>query len=118
MTTEELDRERLEMDIVLLECAQLSPGLSDACFKAIDRAIERLRAELAKLDGPAPGFVRVRVGVAVYRRGLWVAYGGHGESDESIVRDQLLAEPGYSISWITADVPLPSQAEIEGKVET
>lgn len=83
----------------------------------IARCEARLRADLAKLDGPAPGFVRVRVGVAVDRHGLWVAAGEHRTHDEDIVRNQLLAGPGDSISWITADVPLPRVVEVEGKVE-
>lgn len=108
MTTEELDRERLEMDIVLLECAQLSPGLSDACFKAIDRAIGRLRADLAKkLDGPAPGFVRVRIDVWRNHRGLLHA---------DIIRDGHEID-NSSVAIVVADVPIPCVVKIEGKVE-
>lgn len=64
--------------------------------------------------------VRVRVLVAVDRKGAWVSFGASSETDavakEWIATESL--EAGEIYHWIEADVPLPTEAgpTIEGEV--
>lgn len=112
-----MTRDELVEEIITIERHRDEFSVGSPSRDVFTRVANRIQAELDRLNGPSPGFVRVRVGVAVDRHGLWVAAGGHRVDDEAIVRRELLAGPGDSISWITADVPLPRVVEVKGKVE-
>ncbi len=98
-------RAELEADIRRLSAFIRGAHARDPFNEALDRAIARLRRDLAKLDGPAEGFVRVAIPVDVYEDGRWKAYG--------------YRESGWLRTVVTADVrkPVPQVAEeIEGEV--
>lgn len=115
-------RAKLEADIENLEglrdslllCGQIEPVERIS----LDCAIARLRRDLAKIDGPADGFVRVRIGVSVANYGGWVAFGS-GDADMDTIEESTDHAPGDLMSWVTADVPKPvpkAGEEIEGEV--
>lgn len=70
---------------------------------------------LAKLDGPAPGFVRVRAAVFGDVDGRWAVCGAHDAADEDVAAGSSDIG-GPVIAWITADVPLPRVVEVDGTV--
>lgn len=66
---------------------------------------------------------KVRIAVAVFPDGEWHACGGTTYDDRSAT-DELamcLGRGGYTIRWITAEVPVPTEApelpEIVGEAE-
>lgn len=68
--------------------------------------------------------VRVRIAVAVWPDGSWIEGGGYNWPDIETMRyllERCAAEPGYTIRWITAEVPVPTEAPelppIHGVVE-
>lgn len=58
--------------------------------------------------------VRVRACVAVTRGGLWRVAGTQGLRDDLTRRGITISDA--AISWIEADVPLPQEEMIEGRV--
>ena len=116
-----MTREEIEADIRLLANLWSTGGPTWHC-EALSRAITRLRADLAKLDGPAEGFVRVKIAVSVSGDGAWAGHGGvnfdyadEKDMEEIFLRAEHL--PGDRLSWVTADVPRPgSEPVIEGEV--
>lgn len=61
--------------------------------------------------------IPVRIRVAVWPDGKWIAYGDDGNHVERTHDEIMDACPGGdSIHWVTADLPLPT--DIAGKVET
>ena len=93
---------------------------------ALSEERDRLRAERDRLRAtqpaePPPGFVRVRVAVAVGAAGEWAAMGFCDLETDADRVDRLEAEgatePDDRISFITVDVPMPgTAAEIGGEV--
>ena len=71
---------------------------------------------------PASGFARARFPIAVGADGQWcVSAASHDQESESIEATDWFRREGYPsrVSFITADVPLPSSpAEIVGAVVT
>lgn len=61
--------------------------------------------------------VRVRIAVAVQQDGRWHAAGWREATD--FVKSEIAQEPlgDCVVHWIEADVPLPSEATIEGEVQ-
>lgn len=62
--------------------------------------------------------VKVRIRVAIWPNGKWIAYGDEGREDSLIRSHEDILEvlpPGESITWVTADLPLPG--EVAGTVE-
>lgn len=109
-----MTKEQIEADICVLD---QEPSGHDEYDAAVARAVARLRAELAKLKGPAEGFVRVRIGVAVDDEGRWLAHGSWSTCEE-LVRHEVGYVAGDRFAWITDDIPLPRVVEIDGTVET
>lgn len=110
-------RAELEADIAELTSLRFRGGPTWQ-NPAIDRAIARLCRDLAKLDGPAEGFVRVRIATCVASDGRWAAGGAWHESPK-FSEDQSRISGNDRVTWITADVrkPVPQVAEeIEGEV--
>ena len=108
------DRAKLEADIAYW--TEMRDEMDDV--GPTDRVLARLRRDLAKIDGPAVGFVRVRSGVSVANSGGWVAFGS-GDADMDTIEESTDHAPGDLMSWITADVPKPvpkAGEEIEGEV--
>lgn len=102
-----MTKEQIEADIETLTAqrnaaeARLWPKHDRA---ALDRAIARLRADLAKMEGPADGFMRVRVGVMVEPDGTWwIDLPGKYDVPSPFV--------------VVADIPIPRVVEVEGVVE-
>jgi hypothetical protein len=67
------------------------------------------------MAAPIPNTIPVRIRIAVWPNGKWIAY-GDGKNTEELHNVYLEDEPrGESVHWITADVPLPSV--VAGTVE-
>jgi hypothetical protein len=80
-----------------------------ACTKAARERENERRAEAAK-----PKTVRVRIAVAVLPTGEWSAC---GDSDPEAAHDiEHSIEEGWSLVWVTADIPLPVTPVVEGTV--
>lgn len=110
-----MTREEIEADIAELE--KVGCYSESASDPAICRAIARLRADLARIDGPADGFVRVRVAVSVDSLGRWAA-GGMSERGEAYARMDSGYDPDEdALTWVIADVPKPRVVEVIGEVE-
>lgn len=60
--------------------------------------------------------VRVRIAVAVQPDGYWHAYGDSKAGDNDNRHWAGYALPRAAIHWVEADVPLPSEATVEGEV--
>jgi hypothetical protein len=62
--------------------------------------------------------VKVRIAVAVDHNGGWSAYGGSGMSDEESMEEAVF-NVGYIPTqfFVTAELPVPEQVEVEGEVE-
>lgn len=114
-----MTREEIEVDIATFERAlreadeqwsivQEDPGLV-AGVVAMRRALDRLRADLAKLEGPAERFVRIRIG-------LDRQCGTRSGFSAFVVEDLSMVDE-YTVAIVTADVPLPRVVEVEGTVE-
>lgn len=70
---------------------------------------------------PAPRTIRVRISVAVDDKQRWYAHGssGHGylgDWSKDMVLKQLSRFPPVHVVWIEADVPLPEETVVEGRV--
>lgn len=101
MTKDEIEADRLALLRVRVE-----GYIGDEERGALDRAIARLRADLAKMDGPAEGFVRhwyVDDEAGAYRC----------SRDEA--RRRARYQPGSFVLFV--DVPLPRVVEVAGTVE-
>jgi hypothetical protein len=67
--------------------------------------------------------VKVRIAIAVDREGKWAAYGfsrtdGSPANEEAweIVLD--IVDDGEARYWVTAELPVPEDADVVGSVET
>lgn len=109
-----MTRAELEIDLRALKRACGVCAWDDA--PAIHRAMARLRADLARMDGPADGLVRVRIAVFGDSEGRWAACGAHDAVDSDLM-DGSSDIGGPVIAWITADVPKPRVVEVAGTVE-
>lgn len=99
-----MTREEIESEITCLRMVRDAYGETPL---AVDRAIGRLRADLAKLDGPAQGFVRHWY-VDDGKTGAYRASRDRAKRESSAI-------PGSFVFFV--DIPLPRVVEIEGKVE-
>lgn len=66
---------------------------------------------------------RVRIAVAIWPSGEWHCFGGGKASDADLQAEmeQFLADDGYTVRWIEADVPIPTKPPdlpvIEGEID-
>ena len=96
-------------------------GWGEGAWLAVARRARELLSAPTLPAEPSPGFVRVRVPVAVGDDGSWCVDGARGETMEDMIEatDWFRREGRVSrVSFATFDVPLPTaQAEITGVVE-
>jgi len=60
--------------------------------------------------------IQVRIRIAIWPNGKWMAYGDDGKHSERTHDEIMEASPGgESYHWVTANVPLP--CDIEGTIE-
>ena len=77
--------------------------------------IDRLRGEKQTPQGKT---VRVKVAVAVDKHGYWCANGWKDATpEESRDTASEMVDEGESIYWLTADLPVPEEVEVEAEVE-
>lgn len=114
-----MTREEIEADIrVLEEAVSTHFWGGPACERlaCTRRSLQIRRDMLAKLDGPAPGFVRARTYARVDGAGRYIIW----EADQTGVmgKDEWprwLAEQRRIEVFV--DLPLPPVVEVEGEVE-
>lgn len=104
----EMTKEQIEADIIHFQSlAGFSYGLPDR-VELYDRAIARLRADLTRMEGPAPGTRRIWIEI-VRGRG------------QALIGATLFAGPVEACQkdavFVVADIPLRRVVEVEGVVE-
>lgn len=104
-----MTREEMEADIALLESASYNGSLAKHQRLAIERAIARLRADLARMEGPPEGMRRLRIGVDRASSATGVSV--------YPVDDTYAPIDEHTIAVITVDIPIPRVVEVEGVVE-
>ena len=97
------------------------PEPSDA-RSIYEQTIARLRADLARLDGPAEGFVRLRIPMLLRSADRWIVFEMdpyHAANADSILRlHSSRSGATYGAPrMIVVDVPIPETVECEGQVE-
>lgn len=97
MTREQMER---DAEVLMYLSTRVKTGPE---ANAVERALNNLRARLARMDGPPPGHVRVAFSMFVGREGSY-------STTERRVGDRHCV--------INVDLPLPEPAaEVEGEVE-
>lgn len=76
---------------------------SPAALSALEYAVEARRAELSWRSGPPPGYIRVKVPVAVDERSWWRPIGDAGSTAP--------CPTGYRLTYLEGDVALPPAPE-------
>jgi len=108
-------RAELEADIRLLEHMKLHTGGPKDCA-SLDRAIARLRRDLAKLDGPAEGTFRVFVSIEGKQSGRTTC----AAECDSYVYDSAESAQEQADPWtqaiVVVDLPIRTVSVIEGEV--
>ncbi|MBO1080863.1 hypothetical protein [Roseomonas haemaphysalidis] len=62
--------------------------------------------------------VKVRIAVAVDKTGDWNAFGSKGSKAHDAMSIAVeMVEDGEARYWITAELPIPSAADVAGEVE-
>lgn len=115
-----MTREQIEADIAQFERAlatadnerHTDPGLI-AGIAAIRRALARLRADLARLDGPADGFRRSWIVLVPASRHDSFGLVRYDAYEHSIDPRSVMIE---GTILVTADIPLPRVVEVDGTV--
>lgn len=62
--------------------------------------------------------MKVRIAVAITKGGRWAAQGCVDSTDPEVAgwAYEMLDEDNAAICWVTADVPIPEDAEVVGTV--
>ena len=107
-------REQIEDDIVAIETARL--GLGPRVTGALNRAADRLRADLARLDGPAPGNLRVYVSFEGRESGRTESADQVDAYVFSSLDDAQRAADPWTLAVASFDIPLPVVPVVEGQV--